>query len=685
MTIATAPFPPLPPDLINYESVATIPDIWSVAVENFGDKIALHDPHSKPIVKLTFRELYAQIQQFAAGLQALGIQPICGLGNVAGRVTENSTGSTVEPAVTRSVDHATRTDGDPQRVALFADNSPRWLVADQGIMLAGAANVVRSSKADANELLYMLDHSGSIGAIVENLATLTKLETVADPEFAIHPDLWIILLSDETPPTTSRKILNFSQVMALGANRTLEPHQHDRRSLATLIYTSGTTGKPKGAMLTHANLMQQVTSFGAIIPIRVGECALSILPTWHAYERSCEYYLLSQGCTLVYTSIRTFKQDLAKFQPHAMIGVPRLWESLYEGVQKSFREKSTTQQNLIQFFLSLSDRYIQARNLSRGWTLAPIAPSLVTKLQAQLTAIVLAPLHQLGNTLVYRKVRQATGGRIKFFVSGGGSLARHIDQFFAILGIDLLVGYGLTETSPVLSVRRPTENVIGASGPPIRDTEIKIVHPETRETLPRGDRGLVLARGPQVMRGYFRNPEATAKAINREGWFDTGDLGCLTHANNLVLTGRAKDTIVLSNGENIEPQPIEDACLRSPYIDQIMLVGQDQKYLGALIVPNFDAIATWAVANGIAINSNYAQNHGSPLPLDQPELLKLLRQELDTQVKDRPGYRADDRIAVFRLIRENFSIENGLMTQTLKIKRPVVTEQYHDMIDEMFA
>jgi long-chain acyl-CoA synthetase len=654
MTIATAPWPTYPRNLINYDAVTAVPDIWSIAIAKFGDVLALHDPHSTPEIKVTFRELYAQIQQFAAGMQALGIVP------------------------------GSSEDGDPQRVAIFADNSPRWMVADQGTMMAGAANVVRSSKADRDELLYMLDHSGSIGAIVEDLATLTKLEADADSEFTFDPSLWVVLLSDETPsidPDQPRKILNFKQLMALGAGQTPTPHQHDRTTLATLIYTSGTTGKPKGAMLTHGNLMQQISSFGAIIPIEVGDKALCILPTWHAYERTSEYYLLSQGGTQIYTSIRYFKTDLTTFKPQATIGVPRLWESLYDGVQKSFRAKSARQQKLIQFFLNLSQTYLNARNLSQGLVLDATPPSAADRLAAKLTAIALAPLHALGDKLVYRKVRAATGGKIKFFVSGGGSLARHIDHFFAIVGINLLVGYGLTETAPVVAVRRIEANIPGASGPPVRDTEFKIIDLETRQTLPRGDRGLVLARGPQIMRGYFRNPEATAKAINADGWFDTGDLGCLNHNNHIIITGRAKDTIVLSNGENIEPQPLEDACLRSPYVDQIMVVGQDQKQLGALIVPNFEAIATWAKEAGLIVN--IAEQ--PPIALDTPELIKLLRRELDREVRDRPGFRADDRIGPIRLISENFSIENGQMTQTLKVKRPVVTDRYRAIIDAMFA
>ena len=253
----------------------------------------------------------------------------------------------------------------------------------------------------------------------------------------------------------------------------------------------------------------------------------------------------------------------------------------------------------------------------------------------------------------------------------------HLENFFQIVGIDLLVGYGLTETSPVLTARHHWENLRGSAGRPIPGTEIKIVDPETRKSLNFGEKGEVLARGPQVMVGYYQNPEATKKAIDSEGWFDTGDIGWMTPQNDLVLTGRAKDTIVLTNGENIEPQPIEDACARSQYIDQIMLVGQDQKYLGALIVPNVEAVEAM-VAQGNPSESQPEIDWKSQAFQD------LFRQELNREVKNRPGYRPDDRIGPFRLILEPFTIENGMMTQTMKIKRPVVTEHYRDMIDRMF-
>lgn len=632
-----------------YEAIQSLPEIWPIAAQRFGDTMALRDLHGHPPATLTYRELLASIQRFAAGLQSLGVEPYI-------------------------------------HVALFADNSHRWFIADQGIMTAGGMDAVRSGTAETEELLYIAEHSDSTVLVVENLKLLQRLRD----RLAVLPIRRVILLSDETPPLDDHlKILNFTQLMELGAATTLQPVALQRTDLATLIYTSGTTGKPKGVMLTHANLLHQVNTLGAVVQPEIGDQVLSILPSWHSFERTAEYYLLSRGCTQTYTNLRHVKTDMRAVKPQYMVGVPRLWESIYEGAQKQFREQPESKQKLIRTCFAISDRYVN--HLWRYQNMKLDQPNLSPweRLWSGFLALVYWPGHRLGKQLVYSKVRAATGGRVKQFISGGGSLAQHLDVFFELIDVPLLVGYGLTETAPVLSARRPWRNLRGASGQPIPHTELKIVDPETRRDLPDGQRGLVLARGPQIMAGYYKNPEATAKAIDPEGWFDTGDLGWITQDNNVVLTGRAKDTIVLTNGENIEPQPIEDACVRSPFIDQIMLVGQDQRSLGALIVPNLEALQQWAAGQSLGIDIPEADTPAPPgltiIPLTDERIQKLFRTELNREVQDRPGYRPDDRIGPFQLIPEPFSVENGLLTQTLKIRRPVVTERYRGMIDAMFV
>ncbi len=634
--------------LIDYSSLQTLPEIWAIAAQKFADIPALHDPHSKPAIKWSYSKLYGLLKSFASGLQQLGLQ----------------------------------TD---EKIAIFADNSPRWLVADQGSILAGAANVVRSAQADREELRYILRDSDSVALIVEDLKTLTRLGL--EPED--FPLKFIIFLSAETPdPQASPRQLNFQQVLDLGQGQPLRPSPQSKSSLATLIYTSGTTGQPKGVMLSHGNLLHQVCELKAILQPQPGDRFLSILPSWHSYERSAEYFLLSQGCTLIYTSIRTFKNDLKQIKPQHMVAVPRLWESLYEGIQKQFRDQSATQQKVINLFFALSKQYILAKRIADNLSLAHLHASAGDRFWAKLQAMILAPLHALGDKIVYQKIRAATGGELKTLISGGGSLARHLDDFYEIVNVPVLVGYGLTETSPVTNARMPQHNLRYSAGQPIPQTEIRIVDPESRRPLPPEAKGLVLIRGPQVMQGYYGKPEATQKVIDSDGWFDSGDLGWLTPQGDLVLTGRAKDTIVLSNGENIEPQPIEDACVRSPYIDQIMLVGQDQKSLGALIVPNLDALMQWAQTQNLSLQ--ILADGTDPAEIEKgdlyrSEVINLFRQELGREVKNRPGYRADDQIKTFRLILEPFSQENGMMTQTLKVKRPVVTDHYQSLITQMFA
>ncbi len=623
----------------DYLQCNSLPDVWTISARKFVNTTACCDTHREPETRLTYGQLHQQMQRFAAGLQFLGILPT--------------------------------DEAYPTRIALFSDNQPRWLVADQGIMFAGAANVVRSSQADVQELLFILKNSGAVALIVEDLALLKKLRSGLD-DFALQ---FIVLLSDETAPTDSDlTIYNFSQILALAPNAELIPHGFIRDSLATLMYTSGTSGMPKGVMLTHGNLIHQVNSASCVLPLNQGDRVMSILPIWHTYERTFEYFIFSRGCTQFYTNIRYVKKDLKLHSPQYMVGVPRLWESIYEGIQKQFRDQPADKQKLVNRFLSNSQTYINAKRTLQNLDLENLNPSIVEKLVAAIKFPFFWAFHKVGDKLVYSKIRVGIGN-IQYVVSGGGSIADHLEDFFEIIGVEVLGGYGLTETSPITHVRRPWRNLRGADGQPLMYTETKIVDLDSRKEVATGKKGIVLLRGPQIMKGYFNNPEATRKAIDPDGWFDSGDLGYVTEWGDLVLTGRAKDTIVLSNGENIEPLPIENACLRSPYIDQIMLVGQDQKSIGALIVPNLDALQQWSDQKGY---SGEIDVHSKPIQ-------DLFKAELLQRVKDRAGYRPDDRITAFRLLPEAFTVENGLLTQTLKVRRNVVTEQYAAIINEIFV
>ncbi len=609
----------------------TLLDVWQVLAEKFADQIALRDPHAQPVFEISYGQLFRRIQTLAAGLQALGIR-----------------------------------SGD--RVAIFAENSPRWLMADLATLFTGAVNVPRSAVADPAELGYILRHSGSTALIAQDVKTLRRVQPVVQ-ELGLKR---LLLLSDEE----EAGVLNFSQWLQKGQEHRYERPQLERSQLATIIYTSGTSGRPKGVMLSHGNLMHQVENLHVVVQPRPGEKVLTILPTWHSYERTCEYFLLSQACTLIYTNPRSIKQDLQQEQPHYLVAVPRIWETLYEGIQRQLREKSPLMQRLIRTLMAASESYVLAGRIARNQSILHYDVSPWVRLRARLQQGLLWPVHRLADALIYRKVRQALGPNFQQAISGGGSLPAYLDLFYEVVGISILNGYGLTETSPVLCARRPDNNVRGTAGPPLPGTEFRIVDPETRQPLPPGEKGLILARGPQVMMGYYNNPEATAQVLSPDGWFETGDLGWLTPDGQLVITGRAKDVIVLLNGENVEPQPLEDACLQSPYISQIVVVGQDQKKLAALIYPNLDALKAWAAEQGIPTAEAELLAH--------PQVRALILREVRTRIQERPGYQAHEQIADFRFLPEPLSVENGLLTQTLKIKRNPVAERYAYLIQEMY-
>ena len=647
----------------DWSDLQGLEQLWPQLEARHGNDPALEAPHLHPPVTLSFRQLRQGIETAASGFSSLG---------VAG--------------------------GDV--VALFAENGPRWLLADQGLMRSGAADAVRGSAAPVEELRYILADSGAIALVVESAGLLERL--ALDPAQCGRLR-FVVVLEGEVPaswgPATPADpgsaagagpvagdpkaggrppCLRWDQLLERGAAQPPPPWpEGGPQRLATLLYTSGTTGEPKGVPLSHANLLHQVQNLGVAVAPRAGDRVLSILPIWHAYERSAEYFLLACGACQTYTSLKHFRTDLQNVRPQYMISVPRIWEAIYAGFEDALATMPTSRRRLLELGLANSGRFHLCRRRARDLTLIPEGPG--PRLAAAAEAALRWPLHSLAGALLWPKVRQQlVGGELRTAISGGGALPIHVDGFFEAVGIELLVGYGLTETAPVLTCRRPWANRRGSAGRPLEGTALKVVDPESRRTLALGERGLVLARGPQIMVGYFGKPEATAKAIDGEGWFDTGDLGLLLADGSLVLTGRAKDTIVLTSGENIEPGPLEEALAASPLIEQVMLVGQDRKQLGALLVPRAEPLQAWAEAQGLALP------HGAEGAAADSALLKALTRDCNRVLAARPGSRPDERLAGVALVAP-FTIENGLLTQTLKQRRDRITARDQGAIAALYG
>jgi len=630
----------------DWSALQGLDQLWPELDRLYGDAVALVAPHATEKESVSFSTLHQRIDQAAAGFAALGV-------------------------------------GGGEVVALFAENGPRWLVADQGLMRCGGADAVRGSGAPVEELRYILADSGSVGLVVESAALLARLGLDAE---ACQRLRFVVVLEGEAPSTAGRgdlPCLSWEAFLAKGSAATLPPAPNGgQERLATLLYTSGTTGEPKGVPLSHGNLLHQVRSMGAMVDPRPGDEVLSVLPIWHAYERSVEYFLLSCGCRQTYTTLRHFKNDLQRVRPHYMVSVPRLWEAILSGFEDALAAMPPGRQRLLRAALANSRAFHTARRTARDLTLAPESPG--TRLQARVESLARWPAEALAEAQLWPRLRQQlVGGRLRTAISGGGALAPYVDGFFEAVGIELLVGYGLTETSPVLTCRRQWANRRGSAGQPLADTSLRIVDPESRRPLAIGERGLVLARGPQVMAGYWGKPEATAKVLDAEGWFDTGDLGLLLADGTLVLTGRAKDTIVLSSGENIEPGPLEDALAALPMVEQVMVVGQDRRQLGLLLVPKAEALAAWASDQGFPVPEVGPTGGGGSLAAD-PALLKALGRDFNRVLAARSGSRPDERIGGVAVVAP-FTIENGLLTQTLKQRRDRIAQRDAGAIEALYS
>ncbi len=537
------------------------------------------------------------------------------------------------------------------RVAILSENRPQWVVADMATMMIGAVNVPLYPSLPPNQIAYIIQNSECKAVITSTMLQLNKIRKIR----AELPTVKAVISINEldAPDDT---VTEFETAKKLGekfnhehpnAIANLELSEHD---LATLVYTSGTTGNPKGVMLTHRNLCENIKSCNEsmckTLPIDERDSTLSFLPLCHTYERTAGYYLIfGCGATINYAeSIETITINLSEVRPTIVVTVPRLFERIKSGLFKSVDSSSPAKKKL--FYWALNVGYAHAKAKRQG-RFAPI----------------LAAQYALAESLVLSKVKERFGGRLRYFISGGAALPKETGELFEALGITILEGFGLTETSPVTHVNRAHKVKYGTVGPPIHNVEHKIA--------PDGE---ILLRGPNVMKGYWRDEQATKEVIDEDGWFHTGDIGEIDEDNYLKITDRKKHIIVNSGGKNIAPLPIENLIAANPLVEQVVVIGEKRPFLSAIIVPNFDTLKTYADQNGIKYENN--------LDLMQKEEVKKLYDDLLRKISR--DLASHEKVRRFLLVAEQFSIDKGEMTPTLKIKRKVVEQKFKDEIEALY-
>ena len=567
-----------------------------------------------------------------------------------------------------------------QPVMILSENSDHWLIFDQAVILAGGVSALRGTGVSAPELAMILDDISPEMIAIESTKLIDIF--VSSSEKARNKIGLVVFLdlSLSAAELTRVKevfrhaeIVTFAELLLSGQGQSRNLPLLDIHKPCTMMFTSGTGGKPKGVLLSHKNIYHQIASYGTCFNPRPGDVLLSILPPWHAYERSVELFFLSRACTLVYTDVTRLRADLASTQPHYLVVVPRILETFVQAIIKGIQKKSGIKRNFLTFSMNASLKFLHARRVTNGHVFYSVKLKKIVKSYLELFLFSLC--YFLFHAVLKQKLSHALGGRVQRIMCGGAALPEIIEDLFELGGVEVLVGYGLTETSPMLTARRSWANLRGSAGHPLPKTEVKIVDPDTFVTLPQGKKGLVLARGPQVMMGYHNDAAATAKVIDSKGWFHTGDLGWLTPKRHLVLAGRLKDIIVLRNGENIDPQPIESAFLTVTDVQQVMIVGQDQRHLGALLVPYAEVL------------QQRLQRLGLPegTPLNHREVVSSLLADLRRVNQARENYRADDDIKALFLLPSAFTPEEGTLTQTQKLRRHRICEIYHHEIKALFS
>jgi long-chain acyl-CoA synthetase len=535
------------------------------------------------------------------------------------------------------------------RVAILSENRPEWAIADYACLTAGMADVPIYPTLPAEQMVHILNDSGAVAMFVSTPEQAAKISRIRPDVPALRR---VISFTSPAPQGCDVSLADFMERGAAldGPQRAaawkaaaLEVHPDD---LATLIYTSGTTGLPKGVMLTHDNLHSNVFAALPVLQPRDGDVALSFLPLSHIFERMAGHYMLfAGGCVIAYAeSIDAVAANLGEVRPTILSSVPRIYEKLYARIMEGGNSGSALKKSIFRWSLSVADQWADAYLAKR-----PAGALLSWK-------------YALAQKLVFGRIRERLGGRLRVACSGGAPLASTINKFFVAAGLTLVEGYGLTETSPVISVNRLDNIRVGTVGELVAGVDVAIAAD-----------GEILTRGPSVMKGYYRNPEATREAIDADGWFHTGDIGAMQDGF-LRITDRKKDIIVTAGGKNIAPQPIENRVVTNAFVSQAVMIGDKRKFPVMLVVPSWDALLKWTAHKGIESTDRRAL-------LTNPAVVEKMDREVRGEMDGLAKFESPKKLA---LLETEFTIEGGELTPSLKVKRRVINEKYKGVIDGLY-
>jgi len=534
------------------------------------------------------------------------------------------------------------------RVAILSENRPEWAIADYACLSVGLTDVPIYPTLPADQVAYMLRDSGAVAVFVSNKMQAEKIREVRSQ----LPALKTVIGFDDISGLTNMSMAELEKRGSKGETReSIATYREDALTvkpddLATIIYTSGTTGEPKGVMLTHDNIYSNVEASRKAIPFDGRDTGLSFLPLSHIFERMAGHYLMfATGTSIAYAeSIDTVAANMLEVRPTLVLSVPRLYEKMFARILETALTGGFLKKKI----------FFWARDVAERWA--------NEKLAGREPGALLARQYAIAQKLVFSKLKARTGGRLRYFVSGGAPLAPDINKFFFAAGLVILEGYGLTETSPVIGVNTPENFRIGTVGKLVDGAEVKIAAD-----------GEILTRGPNVMKGYYNKPDATREAIEPDGWFHTGDIGELNDGF-LSITDRKKDLIVTAGGKKVAPQPLENKVKTNKYVAQAVMIGDKRKFPSMLIVPNFDQLERWAAKRNI-IWTDRAQL------LRMPTIQAKIEKEVNKELEGTAHFEMPKKIG---LLEHDFSIEAGELTPTQKVKRKAIDKHYKALIDSLY-